>query len=80
MYIYMYMYIYICTTVSLYSNPEHNVWVSVRQDGERPMSRDGHACSSHGPEMFIHGGFSASVSMPSTNKMATSTKLNNETQ
>ncbi len=46
----------------MYSLAEHNIWLSICQEGEKPMSRDGHACTSIGPEMFIHGGFSSSVS------------------
>ena len=41
----------------------HNNWLKLYSSGECPSSRDGHACTSVGAEMFIHGGFSASVSV-----------------
>lgn len=41
----------------------HNIWLKLYSSGECPSSRDGHACTSVGAEMFIHGGFSASVSV-----------------
>jgi len=40
---------------------EHNIWLKMHCTGNKPSSRDGHACTSIGPNMFIHGGFDASV-------------------
>ena len=48
--------------VYTHSHAANNIWLKIRQDGEKPMSRDGHACTSIHGEMIIHGGFSASVS------------------
>ena len=42
--------------------PANNIWVRIPCVGDCPSSRDGHACTTIGAEMFIHGGFSASVS------------------
>ncbi|KAL5474818.1 hypothetical protein EMCRGX_G026835 [Ephydatia muelleri] len=38
---------------------EHKVWLKLHCDGESPSSRDGHACTVIGKDMFIHGGFAA---------------------
>lgn len=40
----------------------NNIWLKIRCDGERPTSRDGHACTSINEELIIHGGFAANVS------------------
>ena len=40
----------------------NNIWVKIQCSGDLPSSRDGHACTSIGPYMYIHGGFSANVS------------------
>lgn len=38
------------------------VWLRILPIGEFPSSRDGHACAVIGADMFIHGGFAATVS------------------
>ena len=38
------------------------IWLQVKCSGQFPSSRDGHACTAIGDQLFIHGGFSSSVS------------------
>ena len=40
----------------------NNIWVKIRCDGEKPSSRDGHACTCVNENLIIHGGFAANVS------------------
>ena len=57
-----------CVLIALL--PVLGVWLRIPTAGILPTSRDGHACATIGEDMFIHGGFAATVSSISVAKLA----------